>query len=154
MPRASIRRRGARARAGGSSCTPRPPGLSQSMSCTWTPRAPQESALRSERGEAERGSEGVLVGHAVARRQGPWWLAGVDKDLCERGAVTAVDPRRERVDLLVPLDATGVRDAEAPRHGRQVCSQTGMAGLHPGLAEVDIVDHDDGEVGGRAGGDG
>src|ERR1700761_7828892 len=79
-------------------------------------------ALRSERGEAERGPEGILVGYAVARRQGPRRLAGVDQDLCERGAVTAVDPRRERVDVLVPLDATGVRDAEAPRHGRQVCS--------------------------------
>ena len=29
--------RGAQARAGGSSCTPRLPGLSQSISCTWTP---------------------------------------------------------------------------------------------------------------------
>jgi putative transposase len=37
MPRVSIRHRGARARAGGSSCTPRPPGSSQSISCTWTP---------------------------------------------------------------------------------------------------------------------
>jgi hypothetical protein len=37
MPRTSIRHRGAQARAGGSSCTPRPPVSSQSISCTWTP---------------------------------------------------------------------------------------------------------------------
>jgi hypothetical protein len=34
MPQASIRHRDARARAGGSSCPPRPPGSSQSISCT------------------------------------------------------------------------------------------------------------------------
>jgi hypothetical protein len=34
-PRGSIRRRAARARRGGSSCTPRPPGYSRWTSCTW-----------------------------------------------------------------------------------------------------------------------
>ena len=37
LARASIRHRGARVRAGGSSCTLRLPGSSQSISCTWTP---------------------------------------------------------------------------------------------------------------------
>jgi len=37
MPPASIRHRAGQARPGGSSCTPRPPGSSRSISCTWTP---------------------------------------------------------------------------------------------------------------------
>jgi len=33
----SIRHRAGQVRPGGSSCTPRPPGSSRSISCTWTP---------------------------------------------------------------------------------------------------------------------
>ena len=39
MPRASIQRRAAQARLGGSSCTPKPRGSSRSTFCTWTPRS-------------------------------------------------------------------------------------------------------------------
>jgi putative transposase len=93
MLRASIQRRAARARPGGSSCTPRLPGSSRSTSCTWTPCCARERLYVLV--FTEYGTRRMHLGGVTAKPTGEWTVQQA------RNLALGLDERFAEIKFLI-----------------------------------------------------
>src|SRR3970282_2980556 len=91
-------------------------------------------------------AEAMLDRRALAHRQHERRVRRRHLDGAEYRAGLAVEPGHPRLKLCRGMNRPRGAETRRPRHGGQVDAVAGMGGLHPGLAVVLVVDHDDGQI--------